>query len=134
MGELTAEEVAAVEAAADAYVAAMRAGDWALVARSFADDAVRIPPHEEPHRGRNAIEAWLGGIEELSSYELTRDRIEGADGLAYVRGRYAITLRPVGAPGPVSDEGDFLEVWRREPDGAWRVAEAIWNTRLPRDA
>ena len=134
MGELTAEEVAAVEAAADAYLAAMRAGDWALVARSFADDAVRIPPHEEPHRGRDAIEAWLGGIEELSSYELTRDRIEGADGLAYVRGRYAITLRPVGAPGPVSDEGDFLEVWRREPDGAWRVAEAIWNTRQPRDA
>ena len=60
----------------------MRAGDWALVARSFANDAVRIPPHEEAHRGRDAIEAWLGGIEELSSYDLTRDRVEGADGLA----------------------------------------------------
>ena len=72
----------------------MRAGDWALVARSFANDAVRIPPHEEAHRGRDAIEAWLGGIEELSSYDLTRDRVEGADGLACVRGRYAITLPP----------------------------------------
>ena len=131
MGALTPDDVAAVESAADGYLAAMRAEDWALVAQSFTEDAVRIPPHEEPHQGRDAIEAWLGGIEELVSYELTRDAVVGADGFAYVRGRYAITLRPRGAPGPISDQGDFLEIWRREPDGAWRVAEAIWNTRTP---
>jgi ketosteroid isomerase-like protein len=134
VARLTADEVAAVEAAADEYLAAMRAGDWPLVVQSFAEDAVRIPPHEEPHQGREAIEAWLGGIEELISYELTRDQIDGGNGFAYIRGTYAITLRPVGAPGPISDEGDFLEIWRKEPDGAWRGAEAIWNTRLPRDA
>lgn len=132
MGGLKPDDVAAVERAADAYVAAMNAGDWKLVSHSFAEDAVRIPPHEEPHQGRDAIEGWLGGMEELISYELTRDAIDGADGFAYVRGRYAITLRPAGAPGPVSDQGDFFEIWRREPDGVWRVAEAIWNTRLPR--
>ena len=85
----------------------MRAGDWRLVAESFSEDAVRIPPHEEPHRGRAAIAAWLGGIEELITYELTRDAVDGADGIAYIRGRYAITLRPAGAPGPLSDQGDF---------------------------
>jgi uncharacterized protein (TIGR02246 family) len=126
--------MAAVESAADAYASAMNDGDWALVAQSFTEDAVRIPPHEEPHLGREAIEAWLTGIYELISYELTRDKIGGADGFAYVRGSYAITLRPKGAPGPISDQGDFLEVWRREADGTWRVAEAIWNTRVPIDA
>ena len=131
MAGLSPDEIAALEAAADAYVAAMNAEDWAGVARSSTDDALRIPPHEEPHRGRAAIEGWLSGIDELVSYGLTRDALDGAGGLAYVRGRYAITLRPIGAPGPISDTGDFLEVWRREPDGAWRVAEAIWNTRAP---
>ena len=134
MGELSRDDLAAVESAADAYMAAMNAGDWARVAQSFTEDAVRIPPHEEAHQGREAIEAWLGGIDELISYELTRDKVAGADGLAYVRGRYAITLRPRGAPGPISDDGDFLEIWRQEADGAWRVAEAIWNTRVPLDA
>jgi uncharacterized protein (TIGR02246 family) len=131
VGNLSADDTAAIERAADAYVAAMNAGDWKLVAQSFAEDAARIPPHEEPHHGRDHIEAWLGGIDELIAYELTRDTLDGAGDIAYIRGRYAITLRPAGAPGPISDQGDFLEVWRREPDGVWRVAEAIWNTRLP---
>ncbi len=131
METLTADEVEAVEAAADAYLAAMNAEEWSRVAQSFTDDAVRIPPHEEPHQGRSAIEAWLGGIDELISHELTREAVHGVSGLAYIRGRYEITLRPRGAPGPMSDHGDFLEVWRQEGYGAWRGAEAIWNTRAP---
>ena len=134
MSGLSADDRAAIEEAADAYVAAMRRADWERVARSFSEHAVRIPPNEEPHQGRSAIESWLRGIEELSNYELVRDRIDGADGIAYVRGRYAITLRPAGAPAPISDEGDFLEIWRKEPDGAWNIAEAMWNTRRPMPA
>jgi ketosteroid isomerase-like protein len=128
---LTSEERSAVEQAADVYLAAMKAADWVRVAQSFSEDGVRIPPNEDAHRGREAIQGWLGGIEELTSYELTRDRIDGADGIAYVRGRYEITLRPLGAPAPLSDQGDFLEIWRKESDGGWRIIEAMWNTRLP---
>ena len=131
MPSLSADDRAAIEQAADAYVAAMNASDWEQVAFAFSEDAVRIPPNEEPHQGREAIKNWLGGIEEVNSYELVRDRIDGATGIAYVRGQYAVTLRPVGAPAPISDQGDFLEIWREERDGAWRITEAMWNTRLP---
>jgi uncharacterized protein (TIGR02246 family) len=131
---LTPQERSAVEQAADDYLAAMQAADWTRVAQSFSADGVRIPPNEDPHQGHEAIEEWLGGIEELTSYDLTRDRIDGADGIAYVRGRYDITLRPQGAPAPLSDQGDFLEIWREESDGEWRIIEAMWNTRLPRPA
>jgi hypothetical protein len=88
-------------------------------------------PHEERHAGRGAIEAWLGGIDELICYDLQRDALVGVDGLAHARGRYAITLRLPGISDPISDEGDFLEIWGKEPDGHWRGAEAIWNTRRP---
>lgn len=134
MPSLSVDDRAALEEAADVYVAAMNAADWRRVARSFAEDAVRIPPNEPPHQGREAIESWLQGIEELTSYELAREQIDGADGIAYIRGTYAITLRPVGAPGPITDEGDFLEIWRKGPDGAWHIAEAMWNTRRPMPA
>ena len=66
MAGLSPDEVTALEAAADAYVAAMNAEDWADVARSFTEDAVRIPPHEEPHRGRAAIEAGYVALMSLS--------------------------------------------------------------------
>jgi uncharacterized protein (TIGR02246 family) len=131
---LSSDDRAALEQAADAYLAAMNAADWERVARSFSEDGVRIPPNEEPHEGREAIERWLGGIEELTRYELSRDEIGGADGIAYVRGQYAITLRPMGARAPLSDQGDFLEIWRKESDGVWRIIEAMWNTRLPASA
>lgn len=131
MPSLSADERAAIEQAADAYVAAMNAMDWRRVAKSFSEDAVRIPPNEAPHTGRDAIEGWLIGIEELTTYKLARDRIEGGDGIAYVRGRYDITLRPVGSPVSLSDQGDFLEIWLEGHDGVWRIAEAMWNTRLP---
>jgi len=131
VASLSVDDRDAIERAADAYVTAMNSADWKRVARSFSDDGVRIPPNEEPHQGREAIERWLTGIEKVDSYELIRDRIDGAEGIAYVRGRYAITLRPFGAPLPLSDQGDFLEIWRKESDGAWRIIEAMWNTRLP---
>lgn len=131
MEPLSGNDRAEIERAADEYLAAMRAEDWPRVAQSFANDGVRTPPHEEPHEGREAIARWLSGIQELSRYELTRERIEGDDRVAFIRGQYAITLLPVGAPGPVSDEGDFLEVWCRDGDGEWRIAEAMWNTRRP---
>ena len=131
MGTLTSEEVAAVESAADAYVAAMKAGDWARDAQSFNGGRRTHPAARGAPPGARRNRSLARGIEELVSYELTRDAVDGGDGFAYVRGRYAITLRPSGAPAPISDEGDFLEVWRKEPDAPWRVAEAIWNTRTP---
>jgi len=82
VSNLSGEERAAIERAADAYVAAMNSADWSRVAESFSDGGVRIPPNEEPHQGREAIERWLGGIEELGAYELVRDRIDGGGGIA----------------------------------------------------
>ncbi len=134
MASLNPDDRAAIEQAADAYVDAMNAADWRRVACCFSENAVRIPSNEKPHQGRAAIEEWLSGIEELSSYELSRDAIDGAAGIAYVRGRYALTLRTVGVPVSLSDQGDFLEIWRKESDGSWRISEAMWNTRFPRPA
>jgi ketosteroid isomerase-like protein len=34
----------------------------------------------------------------------------------------------------VESAADAYVAWRRETDGTWRVAEAIWNTRVPFDA
>ena len=42
-----------------------------------------------------------------------------------------MTLEVPGAPGPVHDEGKFVEIRRKEPDGMWLVAVDIFNSDLP---
>ena len=110
MSGLSADDRAAIELAAEAYVAAMNAADWRRVARSFSDGGVRIPPNEEPHQGREEIERWLGGIEQLSSYELIRDRIDGAVSRPrrVLRANPDLLAAPGVRPNPTSDNRQLL--------------------------
>jgi ketosteroid isomerase-like protein len=39
-----------------------------------------------------------------------------------------MTVHPDGAPGPVEDQGKFLEIRRRQPDGSWLLAVDIFNS------
>src|SRR5262245_64926639 len=54
---MTGDE-AALRRVADAYAAAVRAGDAGAVAAVFADDAVEMPPGRPAIRGREAIGAY----------------------------------------------------------------------------
>ena len=84
IADLSAEEKAAIREASARYVAAMQNNDWDAVSSSFTTDAVRMPPNEPLHEGREAIRRWLSQVERVSQYELTVERISGLSGLAYV--------------------------------------------------
>jgi ketosteroid isomerase-like protein len=109
----------------------MRANDWAGVAAFFTADAVRMPPNQPMHRGRTAIQQWLSQIERLSNYDVVLEEIHGSGTFAYAHAKYGITLTLKGMSGPIKDSGKAVEVWKKEPDGAWRIASAIWNSDVP---
>ena len=50
---------------------------------------------------------------------------------AFDRGTLRVELRPRTAGEPVIVERRFLEIWRREADGRWRVARAMDNSMRP---
>ena len=126
---LTEQDRAAILAALDADVAAVRRGDWDAVTRMFTADAVRFPPHQAPLRGRDAIREWLGGMPAIVHFALTADEIDGGDGVAFVRGAYAITVEgPDGTR--QQDEGHYMGLVRRQPDGSWLwTSDMIASTR-----
>ena len=66
----------------------------------------------------------------MTHAEFKIDEVEGIGELAFVRGRYSMTLEPEGAPGPVNDEGKYIEIRERQPDGSWLLARDIFNSDL----
>jgi ketosteroid isomerase-like protein len=109
----------------------MRAKDWSKVAGFFAADATRMPPNQPMHQGRDAIQLWLSQIDDLTEYTVTLEDIQGAGGIAYVRAKYTINFTLKGMDGPISDTGKAVEIWKKDSEGDWRVASAIWNSDLP---
>ena len=121
---LSEADVAAILGVIGQDAAAVRRGDWDAVARMFTVDAVRFPPHHAPIRGRDAMLAWLHTFPPIAAFDITADEIAGSGEVAFVRGQYALTAAPPGAP-PITDRGHYMGLLRKQPDGSW-----LWTTDM----
>jgi ketosteroid isomerase-like protein len=57
--------------------------------------------------------------------------LEGRGDVAYARGSYSMKIAVPGAPAPVDEKGKYVEIWRRQADGSWKLARDIFNSDLP---
>jgi uncharacterized protein (TIGR02246 family) len=113
---------AAIVRAGDDWVHAARAGDAESMADLYTQDAVLLLQDAPPVLGRAAIQEWFAHFPSIRAVHLERERIEGHGDLAYVWGLYEMTLSIPGVPEPLHDRGTYVEVWRKQADGAWRIA------------
>jgi uncharacterized protein (TIGR02246 family) len=131
---LAAADIAAIRATDSSFARAFGAGDAAGMAGTYLPDAHLLPPNAGPIEGREAIQKFWKAV--LDTYQVTfsasADEIEGRGDLAYARGQFTLELTPKAGGGPVAhDEGKFLEVLRRQADGAWRYAVDMYSSDLP---
>lgn len=127
---LAEEDSAAIREAVESIRQAVLDGDWATYAAQFAEDGVLLPPNGPAVEGRQAIEEW-GSRYSVSAFTINQLNLEGRGDLAYRRGTFSITLSPPGMEEAVSDEGKFIEIWKRQEDGTWKAAVDIWNSSQP---
>ena len=103
--------------------------DWhSYVQAYYAADAISLPANGPAQVGATAITAAASGTPPSLTFRWQLLEIDGYHDLAYVRGRWWVT--PSTSPQPV-DSGNYLEVWRREPDGTWRVARDMYASEVP---
>jgi uncharacterized protein (TIGR02246 family) len=131
---LAAADIAAIRAADSAFSGAAGAGDAAAVASGYLPDARLLPPNAGTVEGREAIQKFWAGL--LDAYRVrldaVSDEIEGRGDLAYARGHYTLDGTAKAAGGaPLHDNGKFLEILRRQPDGSWRLAVDMYSSSLP---
>lgn len=122
---------ASMRAFEDSFATRVLRSDWAGAAALYAVDARLMPPNEKAVVGRAGIQAWLAAFPPVKSLVLTPDTVDGSGDMAYVRGRYALSILPPGAAAPIADSGKFLEVHKRQADGTWLSVADIFNSDLP---
>ncbi len=103
----------------------------AYVKSYYAEDARVLPPNHTTITGREAIAASLRSGGSIQEYRVTILDIEGRNDLAYAQGAYEVALTPPGAAEPVGDRGKFVEIWKKQRDGSWRVVLEIFNSDVP---
>ena len=127
---------AAVEASGVRTSDAFNRGDIDGFIQPYAPEVWVFPPNAQPFQGLAAAHEHFtrdymeGGTRNL---RLTTTGLDRAGSLAYETGTYIADYpTPGGRAGAMSrDHGKYVQIWKRDPNGAWRVHLATWNSNLP---
>ncbi len=99
----------------------------------YVDDASLLPPNAPIASGKQAIRAMWASLlapGTTISWEATKVEVARSGDLATVIGTYQDSVKdPQG--NPVNDRGKFVEVWKKQADGKWKVVADIFNSDLP---
>jgi uncharacterized protein (TIGR02246 family) len=127
-GTLAEEDVRAIEALHDRWVADERAGNATAVLDLCDDDVLWLPPGGRPMRGRQTILQWLSGpAVRLHDVTLSNLAIAGEGRVAWKTCEFVTTYKVEGARLPLADRGSHLWVLRKTDAGLWRVVVATWT-------
>jgi uncharacterized protein (TIGR02246 family) len=120
-----------VEAGEKQWLKAFNSGDASGVAQQYEESARLLPPNTPVLEGRPQIEGYVKEFVATGAqldFKLITVH-ESPDTCASV-GLYEMTI-PVPGGEPQKDSGKFIEVWRRQGDGSWKIADDIFNSSLP---
>jgi ketosteroid isomerase-like protein len=135
-GALTAADSAAIVAVSARLAAAGLSRDWAAWNEDFITDPVRLPPHAPTVSGKASSDALNDATPQFTTFDVAITSIVGRADLAVATGSFKLTVAAgqdsSGKPTPaVNDQGKFVQVLMKQPDGSWKIARDIWNSDLP---
>ncbi len=126
---LSPEDIAAIRSVNEVFGGLVVSQDFESLVNLYTEDVTFMPPNGPPVHGREDLLAWFQGFPRATQMDISVDSIDGQGGLAYVLGSYVMTIVPEGAD-PIQDQGKFIEIRKRQPDGSWPLAADIFNSNL----
>jgi uncharacterized protein (TIGR02246 family) len=94
----------------------------------YTEDASLLPPNAPTTTGKQAIRTvWASLLAPGNSLSWQANKVEvsRSGDLAYSIGVYQLAMK--GA----QDRGKFVEVWKKQPDGHWKVVADMFSSDLP---
>ena len=128
LAQTSPEDSVAVRAAIDAgnaaFIRAWQIGDADLFASLFADDGALLRPGGGLTVGRENIRSRMRDV--FKRVRMTEGTITTADvflidDTAYETGAWNFTIGPIGSTTSEPDSGSYVEIWKRDDAGAWKM-------------
>jgi len=118
--------------AIDAFYAAVESADAESRIAMFTDDALMLPNHWSPTRGKEAIAETMraadGSVFRIRNRELLDIYVSGD--LAYTVNAYEYTYHLEGGE-PQWHRTKNVHIWRRDEQDRWKLHVDIWNSDVP---
>src|SRR5947207_3660001 len=116
------------------WSAAAGAKDVDKTVSYYSEDAAVMPPNAPSAKTRETIRsAWKEMLTTPGAairWKATKVEVAKAADLAYVSGTYEEAMTDASGKS-VKDHGKYVEVWKKQADGTWKVVADIWNSDLP---
>jgi len=128
------KDVAAIKEMSTAWGQAATKGDVTALAGQFADDAVRLFPNAPMIAGKEAIAKTIQATIDRYRQEETdvAEDVHVVGDLGYAVGTY-VYRATAKVPGEalIEDKGKYVDIYRRQSDGSWKIIVDIPNSDLP---
>jgi erythromycin esterase len=127
-------EVEAINKVRERVSAAFLEGDADSYVALFTDDCVVMPPSGSRIRGRTALRSWFQGVHDQSAFaggEIESLATIPIGGWAWELYEAKRTLSPRAGGEAVEERYRGMHIYRRQPDGTWRIAQDVWKAATP---
>jgi len=128
-------DVAAVRSVEIAWVKDIATKDVDKFASYYSDDASVLLPNQMMITGKDNIKAALKPMLADPNFALTFQSTRGvaskSGDFVYVIGTYSMTSSSPRDQKPVTDQGKYLTVFKKQADGSWKAAADMVNSDLP---
>ena len=114
-----------------AYAKAFNAGDATTIATLYAKDAIFMMPETPAYKGTKGVRAVAqAGLDAGWRNIKFKTLKSGSDGdLAFNIG--SVSMDQPSDAGMVKVKGKYVDVYRRQKDGSWKIIATMYNTDKP---
>ena len=118
----------AIESSITEFISAYNAGDLEKVLAYYAEDLIKVRNGAPPETKQETAPRIAAVFEKFRTrVDVVNEEIQTSGELAFVRGRFRVTLTPKAGGDQQTIDRRFLEIWRKV-NGRWVVARTMDNT------
>jgi ketosteroid isomerase-like protein len=126
----TSADQQSVSQVGERELSAFSAGDIDGNLATLTQDVVMMPPNEQLLTGSAGVRSWLRRVHDQFTINAryTESHVDVAGDWAIQRYVGVGTITPKKGGSPIEERFKGIHIYRRQPDGSWRIAQDIWNS------